>query len=165
MSRLSEVVVSIASVIEYRPFPSHGLTSPEPSTRPSAGASGLPTPQECLPTRCRAGAGWQGLVLGPADRGSRHPRSEDRRRAPRSPRQGFGATHGVIQGPDGAAWLTDGGQNAIVRVDPKTEEISLPLLENTGRRLSPAAIVRHGFTMPTAWNPLSLSHPERSFPQ
>jgi virginiamycin B lyase len=24
--------------------------------------------------------------------------------------------HGVIAGPDGAAWLTDGGQNAIVRV-------------------------------------------------
>jgi len=24
--------------------------------------------------------------------------------------------HGVIQGPDGAAWITDGGQNAIVRV-------------------------------------------------
>ena len=24
--------------------------------------------------------------------------------------------HGVIQGPDRAAWLTDGGQNAIVRV-------------------------------------------------
>jgi virginiamycin B lyase len=24
--------------------------------------------------------------------------------------------HGVVQGPDGAAWLTDGGQNAIVRV-------------------------------------------------
>jgi virginiamycin B lyase len=30
---------------------------------------------------------------------------------------GSGASpHGVIQGPDGAAWLTDGGQNAIVRV-------------------------------------------------
>jgi virginiamycin B lyase len=26
----------------------------------------------------------------------------------------------VIVGPDGAAWITDGGQNAIVRVDPKT---------------------------------------------
>ena len=26
--------------------------------------------------------------------------------------------HGVIMGPDGAVWLTDGGQNAIVRVDP-----------------------------------------------
>jgi len=25
--------------------------------------------------------------------------------------------HGVIQGPDRAAWITDGGQNAIVRVD------------------------------------------------
>ena len=24
--------------------------------------------------------------------------------------------HGVIQGPDGAAWITDGGQNAIARV-------------------------------------------------
>ncbi|HKQ28816.1 MAG TPA: lyase [Burkholderiales bacterium] len=27
--------------------------------------------------------------------------------------------HGVIAGPDGAVWLTDGGQNAIVRVDPR----------------------------------------------
>ena len=30
------------------------------------------------------------------------------------------APHGVIQGADGAVWLTDGGRNAIVRVDPKT---------------------------------------------
>jgi virginiamycin B lyase len=28
------------------------------------------------------------------------------------------APHGVIIGPDGAPWFTDGGQNAIVRVDP-----------------------------------------------
>ena len=27
------------------------------------------------------------------------------------------APHGVIVGPDGAAWVTDGGLNAIVRVD------------------------------------------------
>src|SRR3954470_5899433 len=33
------------------------------------------------------------------------------------------APHGVIIGPDGAPWITDGGLNAIVRVDPKTEEI------------------------------------------
>src|SRR3954470_12973216 len=26
------------------------------------------------------------------------------------------APHGVVQGPDKAAWITDGGQNAIVRV-------------------------------------------------
>src|SRR5690242_16398197 len=28
------------------------------------------------------------------------------------------APHGVIIGPGGAPWITDGGQNAIVRVDP-----------------------------------------------
>ena len=33
------------------------------------------------------------------------------------------APHGVIVGPDGAAWITDGGQNAIVRVDPKTRAV------------------------------------------
>jgi len=31
--------------------------------------------------------------------------------------------HGVIAGADGAPWLTDGGQNAIVRVDPKTRAV------------------------------------------
>lgn len=30
------------------------------------------------------------------------------------------APHGVIVGPDGAAWVTDGGLNAIVRVDAET---------------------------------------------
>jgi virginiamycin B lyase len=33
------------------------------------------------------------------------------------------APHGVIVGPDGAAWITDGGQNAIVRVDPATQAV------------------------------------------
>src|SRR3954468_3501776 len=28
--------------------------------------------------------------------------------------------HGVVLDRDGSAWFTDGGQNAIVRVDPKT---------------------------------------------
>jgi virginiamycin B lyase len=39
------------------------------------------------------------------------------------------APHGVIQGPDKAAWITDGGQNAIVRVgwpDRKVEAFALP---------------------------------------
>jgi virginiamycin B lyase len=41
--------------------------------------------------------------------------------------------HGVILGADGAPWLTDGGQNAIVRVEPKTRAVkSWPLPEGTG---------------------------------
>jgi virginiamycin B lyase len=33
------------------------------------------------------------------------------------------APHGVIVGPDGAPWITDSGQNAIVRVDPRSREV------------------------------------------
>jgi virginiamycin B lyase len=41
--------------------------------------------------------------------------------------------HGVIAGPDGAPWLTDGGQNAIVRVDPKTRAVKAwKLPQSTG---------------------------------
>lgn len=41
--------------------------------------------------------------------------------------------HGVIAGADGAPWLTDGGQNAIVRVDPKTRAVRVwKLPEGTG---------------------------------
>src|SRR4051794_5507965 len=40
------------------------------------------------------------------------------------------APHGVIPGPDKAAWLTDGGQNAIVRVGwPEREVRRYPLPE------------------------------------
>src|SRR5437588_8964566 len=43
------------------------------------------------------------------------------------------APHGVVVGPDGAPWITDGGQNAIVRVDPKTHEVrKWPLPADTG---------------------------------
>jgi virginiamycin B lyase len=33
--------------------------------------------------------------------------------------------HGVVVGPDGAPWITDSGLNAIVRVDPATEEVQV----------------------------------------
>jgi virginiamycin B lyase len=43
------------------------------------------------------------------------------------------APHGVIVGPDRAAWVTDGGQNAIVRVDPATKHVSVwPLPGDSG---------------------------------
>ncbi len=41
--------------------------------------------------------------------------------------------HGVIVGPDNAPWITDGGLNAMVRVDPATEEVAVfPLPASTG---------------------------------
>ena len=41
--------------------------------------------------------------------------------------------HGVILGADGAPWLTDSGQNAIVRVEPNTRAVKTwPLPEGTG---------------------------------
>jgi virginiamycin B lyase len=43
------------------------------------------------------------------------------------------APHGVIVGPDEAPWITDGGLNAIVRVDPITKNVTVySLPENTG---------------------------------
>lgn len=43
------------------------------------------------------------------------------------------APHGVIVGPDGNAWITDGGQNAIVRVDAATHAVKVfPLPSDTG---------------------------------
>lgn len=40
--------------------------------------------------------------------------------------------HGVIQDRDGSAWLTDGGQNAIVRVDAKTRAVKAWPLPRAG---------------------------------
>jgi virginiamycin B lyase len=43
------------------------------------------------------------------------------------------APHGVVVGPDGAPWITDGGQNAIVRVDPATHDVRrFPLPPDAG---------------------------------
>jgi virginiamycin B lyase len=52
----------------------------------------------------------------------------------------------VIEGPDGAAWITDGGLNAIVRVDPKTDEVrTYPLPEGReGANLNTATFAEDG---------------------
>ncbi|HLA98755.1 MAG TPA: hypothetical protein VJL34_09890 [Anaerolineales bacterium] len=56
------------------------------------------------------------------------------------------APHGVIVGPDGAPWITDSGLNAIVRVDPQSEEVSVfPLPAGSGyANLNTAAFDRNG---------------------
>jgi virginiamycin B lyase len=51
------------------------------------------------------------------------------------------APHGVIIGPDRAAWVTDGGRNAILRVDPLTRAVrAWPLPSSaSGANLNTAA--------------------------
>src|ERR671910_789324 len=58
------------------------------------------------------GGGGGGGCPPPATGETRHVRLGDR-----------AAPHGVIVGPDGAPWVTDGGLNALVRVDPATAEV------------------------------------------
>lgn len=66
------------------------------------------------------------------------------------------APHGVIVGPDGAAWITDGGLNAIVRVDPATRAVKTWKLpdEASGANLNTATFDRRGrlwFTGQSGW--------------
>jgi virginiamycin B lyase len=43
----------------------------------------------------------------------------------RAPGAERAAPHGVIRGPDGAAWVTEGGQNAIARVDARDHRVQI----------------------------------------
>jgi virginiamycin B lyase len=56
------------------------------------------------------------------------------------------APHGVVQGPDSAAWITDGGQDAIVRVRwPQREVTRFPLpAEHRNANLNTAAFDGEG---------------------
>ncbi len=56
------------------------------------------------------------------------------------------APHGVIIGPDGAPWITDGGLNAIVRVDPRTRVVQrFPLpADRRAANLNTATFDRNG---------------------
>lgn len=77
------------------------------------------------------------------------------------------APHGVIVGPDGAAWVTDGGLNAIVRVDPETEAVkAFPLPEGHGyANLNTGSFDKHGrlwFTGQGAFTAGSIRRAARS---
>jgi virginiamycin B lyase len=65
--------------------------------------------------------------------------------APGSPMNGS-APHGIIIGPDDGLWITDEFLKAIVRVDPKTEEIKLfPIPANiTNNKLNTATFDKNG---------------------
>ena len=97
------------------------------------------------PSRCRARARRRSLVHGATIRRARLARPEDRRTRHTALGEGS-APHGVIVGPDGAPWITDGGLNAIVRVDPKTLRVRrFPLpASSPGANLNTATFDRHG---------------------
>ena len=87
--------------------------------------------------RCLAGAAAAGCGSGSSD-----PRSGRTELVP----LGRGAApHGVIQGPDNAAWITDGGQGAIVRVGWPGREVRLfPLPEGPYANLNTATFDHDG---------------------
>ena len=62
------------------------------------------------------------------------------------------APHGVIVGPDGAAWVTDGGLNAIVRVDADTHEVTSWPLTGENANLNTAVFDHDGVLWFTGQN-------------
>ena len=60
--------------------------------------------------------------------------------------------HGVVVAPDGAAWVTDTGLNAIVRVDAETREIAVWPLTGPNANLNTAAIDPDGVVWFTGQN-------------
>ena len=62
------------------------------------------------------------------------------------------APHGVIVGPDGAAWVTDGGLNAILRVDGETFALSQYPVPGANANLNTAVIDPDGVVWFTGQN-------------
>jgi virginiamycin B lyase len=62
------------------------------------------------------------------------------------------APHGVIVGPDGAAWVTDGGLNAIFRVDPQSGDVSAWPLAGQNANLNTAVFDGNGVLWFTGQN-------------
>src|SRR5262249_12917521 len=99
------------------------------------------------PTTARSGTPLKGAARSAASirRPARQSRSRSARARP---------PHGVIVGADGAAWVTDGGLTAIVRVDPASEAIKVyPLPQSDDyANLSTAAFGKGGILWFTGQN-------------
>ena len=76
-------------------------------------------PTTCIPAPTAA-SGTRASASARSDISTRRPATVEE-----IPLGAGSAPHGVIVGPDGAPWITDGGLNAIVRVDPTTHEVTI----------------------------------------
>ena len=101
----------------------------------AAQVSLLPASRRRLSARRRARARRHRLVSPASARASSAasiPKTGKNEEIPLGP---GAAPHGVIVGPDGAPWVTEGGQNAIARVDPATRAVKLfPLPDDFAQR-------------------------------
>ena len=98
-------------------------TTAAEATRPGLRVQEYPVPAGSRPHDVAPAA--EGRSVWYTAQGSRHyrPAGSGHRGEPADPLGDGSAPHGVIVGPDGAPWVTDGGLNAIVRVDPRTEKV------------------------------------------
>jgi virginiamycin B lyase len=110
-------------------------TTPPPESMPGEAPEATPSPQPELAMEAfdvPAGSGphdvapaadggvWY-VAQAAGEAGWLDPADGSVRRIPLGPGS---RPHGVIVGPDDAAWITDGGRNAIIRIDGSTDELT-----------------------------------------
>ena len=105
------------------PAPATGSVGPARSSSAELRLQTYPVPAGAASARRRPrGRRWR-VVHRPARRLPRPPEPGQTGEVTQVPLGDGSAPHGVIVGSDGAAWVTDGGLNAIVRVDAGTRAV------------------------------------------
>lgn len=99
------------------------------------------------------GSGWVWYAgQGNGEAGALNPATGEIIRVQLAPPGQRSAPHGVIMGPDGAPWFTDGGLNAIVRVDPWTLAVDIYRLPGPAANLNTATFDHRGVLWFTGQN-------------
>ena len=111
-------VIAVAAAVPH----AHAQAAGDAAAKPSY----FDVPPDARPHDVAAAPAAEGVVYytaqGSGKLGILDPKTAKVEEVPLGPNS---APHGVIVGPDGAAWVTDGGQNAIVRVDPRTRAVKV----------------------------------------